>query len=97
MRNHFPESHGDGTSATWYVAQQLLQDPTSAALSQDFVMALHLTLIMSEDLFVPSLLPLISSALFHRCFIDLSGAAHTVRYSFCRGSVTEPGPGGPAG
>lgn len=70
--------------------------PPSAALFQDFVMGLHLTLIMSEDLFVPSLLPLSSIVLFHRYFIDFSGATHSVRYSFCRGSMTEPGPVGPA-
>lgn len=96
MRSHFSRSHGSGTSAARNIAQQLLQDPTSAAPSQDFVMPLHLALIMPEELFVPSFFPLSCSNLFHRYFTDFSAATHSVRYSCGRGSVTEPGLVGPA-
>lgn len=96
MRSHFSRSHGSGTSAARNFARQLLQDPTSAAPSQDSVIWLHLTLNMPEELFVPSFFPLSSSNLFHRYFTAFSGATQSVRCSCGRGSVTEPGLVGPA-
>lgn len=94
MRSHFSRSHGSGTSAARNIAQQLLRDPTSAAPSQDFVMRLHLALIMPEELFVPSFFPLSCSNLFHRYFTDFSAATHSVRYSCGRGRRDRAWPGG---
>lgn len=86
-----PKCHDNGTSVSWCIAQQLLQDLTSTALSQNFVTCLNLILIMTEDLLVPSLFPLRSSVLFHKSFTDFSGAMHIARQS-----ITEPGTVKPA-